>query len=108
VPGAEKQPEELAAIDRLDRLIHEPARLKILTHLYIVDSGDFVYLMRTTGLTRGNLSSHMTRLEEASYIEVIKQFVERKPVTMLRLTDRGREAFNEYRENIARALEALD
>jgi DNA-binding MarR family transcriptional regulator len=94
------------AIDRLDRLIHEPARLKIMTQLYIVESGDFTYLMHSTGLTRGNLSSHMTKLEEAGYIEVIKEFVERKPMTMLRMTDEGREAFLEYRKNIALAMEA--
>ena len=63
--GSMKQSDELEAIDRLDRVIHEPGRLKIMTHLYVVESGDFVYLMRTTGLTRGNLSSHMTKLEEA-------------------------------------------
>jgi len=98
--------EEIVAIDRLDRLIHEPARLKIMTQLYIVESGDFTYLMRSTGLTRGNLSSHMTRLEEAEYIEVVKEFVDRKPMTILRLTEIGRQAFLEYRENIAQAIEA--
>jgi DNA-binding MarR family transcriptional regulator len=102
----EAQTEELRAIDRLDRLIHEPARLKIMTQLYIVESGDFTYLMRSTGLTRGNLSSHMTRLEEAGYIEIIKEFVDRKPMTMLRLTEQGREAFLDYRKNIAQAMEA--
>ena len=95
----------MQAIDRLDRVIHEPARLKIMTHLYVVESGDFVYLMRTTGLTRGNLSSHMTKLEEVGYVEVIKEFVDRKPVTMLSLTDQGRKAFLDYRKNMALALE---
>lgn len=95
----------MEAIDRLDRVIHEPARLKIMTHLYVVESGDFVYLMRTTGLTRGNLSSHMTKLEEAGYVEVIKEFINRKPVTMLSLTDEGRTAFLEYRKNMALAIE---
>lgn len=98
--------DEMKAIDRLDRVIHEPARLKIMTHLYVVESGDFVYLMRTTGLTRGNLSSHMTKLEEVDYVEVIKEFVDRKPVTMLRLTKKGRNAFLEYRKNMALAIEA--
>ncbi len=101
----ENQKKEMDAIERLDRVIHEPARLKIMTHLYVIESGDFVYLMRTTGLSRGNLSSHMTRLEEAGYVDVIKEFVDRKPLTMLRLTDKGRKAFLEYRENIALALE---
>ena len=101
----ENNEKEMNAIDQLDRVIHEPARLKIMTHLYVVESGDFVYLMRTTGLTRGNLSSHMTKLEEVGYVEVIKEFVDRKPVTMLRLTDKGRTAFLEYRKNMILAME---
>jgi DNA-binding MarR family transcriptional regulator len=100
------QAKEMEAIDRLDRLIHEPGRLKIMTSLYFVESGDFVYLMRTTGLTRGNLSSHMTKLEQAGYLSVSKEFVNRKPVTMLSLTDKGRQAFLEYRTNISLALES--
>jgi DNA-binding MarR family transcriptional regulator len=99
---------EMQAIDRLDRIIHEPARLKIMTHLYVVESGDFVYLMRTTGLTRGNLSSHMTKLEKAGYVQVTKEFVDRKPVTMLSLTDEGRAAFLEYRKNMTLAIEGLN
>ena len=99
-----QQPDALRAIDRLDRVIHEPGRLKIMTQLSIVDSGDFTYLMRTTGLTRGNLSSHMTKLEEVGYLEITKEFVNRKPVTLLSLTTQGREAFKEYRENISRAI----
>jgi DNA-binding MarR family transcriptional regulator len=102
----DSQAEEMDAIDRLDRVIHEPGRLKIMMQLFVVESGDFVYLMRTTGLTGGNLSSHMNKLEEAGYVDVIKKFVERKPVTMLSLTDKGREAFLEYRKNIALALES--
>jgi DNA-binding MarR family transcriptional regulator len=96
---------ELDPFDRIDRVIHEPARMKIMTHLFVVESGDFVYLMRATGLTRGNLSSHMTRLEKAGYIEVDKQFIDRKPVTMLRLTAAGREAFLDYRRTISRILD---
>jgi DNA-binding MarR family transcriptional regulator len=96
--------EQMDAIDRLDRVIHEPARLKIMTRLAVVESGDFVYLMRTTGLTRGNLSSHMTKLEEAGYLEVVKAFIDRKPITMLKLTEQGRAAFLEYRKNLALAM----
>ena len=99
---------ELDPIDDLDRIIHEPARLKIMTHLFIVEQGDFIYLMHQTGLTRGNLSTHMSKLEKAGYIEVKKEFVERKPVTMLRLTGRGREAFLRYRDNMRRVMSALD
>ncbi len=93
------------ALENLDRIIHEPARLKIMSHLFVVESGDFVYLLRETGLTRGNLSSHMRKLEDAGYIEVVKEFLERKPHTMLRLTAKGREAFLRYRWNLKQALE---
>lgn len=88
----------------LDKLIHEPARLSIMVHLAVVESADFVFLQRYTGLTHGNLSSHMSKLEQAGYLEVIKEFVERKPRTMLRLTKEGRSAFEQYRKNLDRML----
>lgn len=105
MPEPRDQSDEMDAIDRIDRIIHEPARLKIMTHLFIVESGDFVYLMRATGLTRGNLSSHMTKLEEAGYLDVKKEFVERKPVTLLSLTKKGRSALLAYRQTMAQVLE---
>lgn len=95
---------EADAVDQLDRIIHEPARLKIMTHLYVVESGDFTYLMRKTGLTRGNLSAHMSKLEAAGYIEVTKQFVDRKPLTMLRLTGKGRQALLRYQRTLMKVL----
>ncbi len=76
--------------DGIDRVIHEPARLMIMAYLYVVDSADFLFLMRQTGLTFGNLSSHMAKLEGAGYIEVVKDYVERRPHTMLRMTPKGR------------------
>ena len=85
-------------------MIHEPARLMIIAYLYVVESADFLFLMRQTGLTAGNLSSHTSKLEAAGYIEVVKEFVDRKPHTMLRLTGAGRDAFWEYR---ARMMEVL-
>jgi DNA-binding MarR family transcriptional regulator len=96
--------EEGAGIPALDRLIHEPARLAIMANLFVVESGDFVFLLNRTRLTNGNLSSHMTRLEEAGYVEVRKEFVDRKPRTMYRLTPRGRRAFDRYREEIREVL----
>ena len=88
----------------IDRLVHEPARLLIMSYLYVVESADFVFLMRQTGLTWGNLSSHLTKLEEARYVEIIKGFRGRKPHTMLRLTEKGREAFGEYRRSMQQVL----
>lgn len=93
------------ALENIDRVIHEPARLKIMSLLFVVESGDFVYLLRETGLTRGNLSSHMRKLEEAGYVDVVKEFLERKPHTMLQLTSKGREAFLRYRRTLRQALE---
>ena len=90
-----------------DRLVHEPARLKIMANLYVVESADFTYLMKQTGLTWGNLSSHMKKLEEAGYIEVEKQFVNKRPNTLLRLTQQGREAFRGYRDSMKNVLNQL-
>ena len=99
--------ENLQPLADIDRIIHEPARLMILALLYVVESGDFTFLMRQTGLTWGNLSSHMSKLEAAGYIEVEKEFVGRKPRTMLRLTDEGRAAFQEYVQSMKQVFDDL-
>lgn len=91
----------------IDKIIHEPARLMLMSYLYVVVSADFLFLMRETGLTRGNLSSHMSKLEKAGYVEVEKEFVDKKPRTLLRLTDEGRAAFRAYRENMKQVLDGL-
>ena len=75
----------------LDRLIHEPGRLAILTVLTSVADADFLFLQRTTGLTKGNLSSHLTKLEDAGLVEIEKRFVRKKPNTNVRLTKDGSE-----------------
>lgn len=97
----------LPSLADIDRLIHEPARLMILSLLYVVDSADFIFLMRQTGLTWGNLSSHMSKLEEAGYIEVQKEFKGKKPHTLLQLTEQGRVAFRAYRQHIKQVLDEL-
>ncbi len=99
--------EKLPGVSSIDKLIHEPARLLIMSHLYVVESADFLFLMRQTGLTFGNLSSHMSRLEEAGYIDVEKEFVERKPHTVLHLTPEGRKAFDDYRKNMSQVFSGL-
>jgi DNA-binding MarR family transcriptional regulator len=98
---------EVAPLAEIDRLIHEPARLMIMAVLYVVESGDFTFLMRQTGLTWGNLSSHMSKLEEAGYILVEKEFLDKKPHTMLRLTEQGRAAFQEYRRRMKQVFDDL-
>ena len=92
-------------LDGLDRLIHEPARMLIMSLLAVVESADFLFLQRQTGLTAGNLSSHLNRLEEAGYVRVEKKFVGKKPNTMLQLTRSGRAAFDRYRESLSQVLE---
>ena len=91
----------------LDRVIHEPARLAILACLSVVGSADFLFVANQTGLTRGNLSSHMSKLEEAGYVSVEKEFVDRIPRTLLRITRPGRRAFRDYRRNVMRVLRGL-
>ena len=88
----------------IDRIIHEPARLMIMSYLYVVESADFLFLMRQTGLTWGNLSSHISKLEAAGYVDVKKEFMDRKPHTMLRLTEPGRTAFQSYRQSMKQVL----
>jgi DNA-binding MarR family transcriptional regulator len=85
--------EELAA---LDRLIHEPARLSIMTALAACKSVDYVFLQRLTGLTGGNLSSHILKLEEAALIQVEKRFVDRRPNTQVQITNKGRAAIEKH------------
>ena len=91
----------------LDRLIHEPSRLRIMAQLYVVESADFLFLQHQTQMTPGNLSSHLSKLEDAGYVEITKEFVDRKPHTALALTKKGREAFKEYSKEIKKIAEKL-
>jgi DNA-binding MarR family transcriptional regulator len=94
--------QELAS---LDRVIHEPARLMIMTVLYAVSEADFIYLQNECGLTQGNLSSHLARLEEARYVAVEKTFKGKYPLTVCSLTAKGRKAFEEYARIMQSAME---
>ena len=91
----------------LDRIVHEPARLMILALLHPLEEGDFTFLLRETGLTRGNLSAHLAKLEEAGYLDVQKGFQGRVPRTTYSLTEEGRTAFRRYRERLKRTVESL-
>lgn len=84
----------------LDRVIHEPARLVVVALLAGVKEADFLWLQRESALTKGNLSSHLARLEEAGYVEVQKMFKGKIPLTMLRLTRAGRDAFSDYKKTM--------
>ena len=91
-------------INDLDRVVHEPARLMIVTILSVVEAADFVYLLHETALNKGTLSSHLARLEEAGYVEIKKTFRGKVPCTLLRLTKPGRQAFEEYRKKLRGVL----
>jgi DNA-binding MarR family transcriptional regulator len=91
----------------VDRLVHEPARLLLLAHLAVLKSADFLFLMRQTGLTAGNVSSHMRKLEAARYVSVRKTFEGKRPRTEFRLTPDGRKALRDYRADMAALLESL-
>lgn len=88
----------------VNRIIHEPARLALMTILYAVRTADFIYLLRESGLTKGNLSAHLSKLEEAGYMEATKSFNGKVPHTDYKLTDKGRKAFNSYVEQMRGAL----
>jgi len=99
--------ENLQPLAEIDRVIHEPARLLLVATLSVVESADFLFLMNQTKLTRGNLSSHLSKLQAAGYVEIKKEFVEKIPRTLLRLTEEGRNAFVEYRQKMQRVLDSF-
>jgi DNA-binding transcriptional ArsR family regulator len=91
---------DLRGVTDLDRLIHEPARLLIVTILASVVSADFLFLQRETGLTKGNLSAHLSKLEEAGYVKIEKTFKGKLPLTICKLTTAGKKALTEYRQQL--------
>ena len=101
----EKEPRH--PLSEIDTVIHAPARLMVMTYLYVVDKADYVFLVNLTGLTWGNLSSHVGKLEETGYVEIEKKFVGKKPHSMVKLTTAGREAFKTYKENMQQVLDEL-
>jgi DNA-binding transcriptional ArsR family regulator len=90
----------------VDRVIHEPARLLIVALLAGVKEADFLWIQRESGLTKGNLSGHLGRLEEAQYVEIEKTYRGKVPLTILRLTKQGKAAFEAYRKNMNGLLAA--
>jgi DNA-binding MarR family transcriptional regulator len=84
----------------IDKIIHSPARLNIMKYLFVVESGDAVFLANQTNLTWGNLSTHLSKLEDAEYIKITKGFEGKKPKTMISITDKGRDSFIKYRKTM--------
>jgi DNA-binding transcriptional ArsR family regulator len=95
---------KIQRLAEIDRVIHEPARLMIAALLDAVEEADFQYLHQTTGLTKGNLSVHLSKLEEAGYVAIEKTFRGKIPLTVCRMTDKGREVLERYRKVIKGAL----
>ncbi len=99
--------EDWRSLTEVDKLIHEPSRLMIMTILSSVEKADFVYLQRETGLTRGNLSVHLTKLGEAGYIEIQKTFNGKLPQTVCQVTSVGKDAFVKYTEYLKKVVSKI-
>lgn len=98
-------------LSELDRLIHEPARLMIVALLYTVARADFLFLQHELGLSKGNLSVHLSKLEQAGYVQIEKTYRGKLPLTVCALTDDGRSAFQQYRaalQHLVVATQASD
>jgi len=95
---------KIQRLAEIDRIIHEPARLMIVAILDAVEEADFQYLHQTTGLTKGNLSVHLSKLEEAGYVAIQKTFRGKIPLTVCELTHKGKEVLDKYRKVIKAAL----
>jgi DNA-binding MarR family transcriptional regulator len=104
MPNQTSELDGLRVLADLDRVVHEPARLMLLMYLYQVESADFTFLVNATGLTWGNLSSHLSKLEEAGYVDIQKGYVGKKPNSVASLTDEGRIALDRYRKRMQTAL----
>jgi DNA-binding transcriptional ArsR family regulator len=99
--------EELRKFTDVDRVLHEPARLLIATLLYGVEKVDFLYLLRETGLTKGNLSAHLAKLENAGYVTIEKTFRGKIPQTLIALSGQGRAAFDAYRKQLTNIVSKI-
>lgn len=100
-------PEHYDKATEIDRLIHEPARLSIVSLLSAVECADFAFLFRETGLSKGNLSSHLSKLEEAGYIAIKREIIDKVPRTTCKLTDSGREILKQYKRQMQQLLRRL-
>lgn len=98
---------EVHPLTGIDQIIHSPARLMVVMYLYVVESADYVFLVGLTGLSWGNLSTHLAKLENAGYVTLSKTFKGKKPNTIVRLTKKGRIAFSEYKSTMQSVLDDL-
>lgn len=105
--GKESIDSGLRNLAEVDRLVHEPARLMILMVLYTVESADFTFLVNATDLTDGNVSSHLSKLEDAGYVRIEKGYAGKRPRTTLQLTEEGRRAVDDYSRTMQEAIRNL-
>lgn len=94
-------------IESIDRLLHEPARLQIAALLYVVEKAEFLFVMNQTGLTWGNLSSHLAKLEQGGYVAIEKSFKGKRPSTSISMTPKGRSAFKDYATQMRQIFKGL-
>lgn len=102
------EPQSRPSLTNVDRLIHEPSRSAILAVLSAVQSADFLYLLQETGLTKGNLTVHLSKLEAAGYINIEKTYRGKLPLTLCSITEQGRQAFENYRDQLKHFLNEVD
>jgi len=91
----------------IDDLLHEPARLRLLAFLAVVKRADFTYLLKLTGMSKGNLSVQMNKLGDAGLVQIEKSFAGKRPRTVYQLTREGRDALRAYKKNLTIILDAL-
>lgn len=87
---------------QFDRLIHQPSRLAIMAVLSGCESAEFLYFLKATGLSKGTLSAHLSKLEHAGYVAITKSFKGKVPNTSAALTNEGRKAFRKYRQQYSK------
>jgi len=94
-------------LQSLNRLVHEPARLAILVALSACEKADFLFLLNITGLTKGNLSSHLSKLADAGLVEIEKTYEGKTPITYAKLTLEGKEALKDYLKSVDRVRQGI-
>lgn len=92
---------------KLNKAIHQKTRLAIMSILMVSEKAEFNYLKERLKLTDGNLSSHLNLLEKKKYIKIRKKFVKKKPKTLCLVTEKGRQAFEEYLENLEKIIRSM-
>jgi DNA-binding transcriptional ArsR family regulator len=105
--GEGKEDSLCSSISNIDRIIHEPSRMHIMAILLEVECADYVFLMNQTGMTWGNLSSHLSKLESAGYVRIDKEFVGKKSHTLVSISEEGKIQLGRYRSEMDGLLKSL-